>query len=127
MAGVSLTNKEEQLFAMLLEDKDNQGGTWVCISNDPQLINQESIEIKKGWWKKSMQLFVSSSDCVKIKLKERSYSTDHELSPIGKPDKFPSGMFVTNHFNKKKENIRYIQPNIMQHRITFIGEFYHPS
>jgi hypothetical protein len=27
MAGVSLTNKEEQLFAMLLEDKDNQGGT----------------------------------------------------------------------------------------------------
>jgi hypothetical protein len=26
-AGVSLTNKEEQLSAMLLEDKDNQGGT----------------------------------------------------------------------------------------------------
>jgi hypothetical protein len=26
-AGVSLTNKEEQLSAMPLEDKDNQGGT----------------------------------------------------------------------------------------------------
>jgi len=52
---------------------------------------------------------------------------DYELSPIGKSDKPPSGMFVTNHFNKKKENIRYIQPSIMQHRITFTGEFYHPN
>jgi hypothetical protein len=26
-AGVSLTNKEEQLSAMPLEDKDNRGGT----------------------------------------------------------------------------------------------------
>jgi hypothetical protein len=48
-------------------------------------------------------------------------------SLVGTSDKFPSGMFVTNHFNKKKENIRYIQPSIMQHRITFIGVFYHPS
>jgi hypothetical protein len=46
---------------------------------------------------------------------------------IGTSDKFPSGMFVTNHFNIKKENTRYIQPSIMQHRITFIGEFYHQS
>ena len=52
---------------------------------------------------------------------------DYELSPIGKSDKPPSGMLVTNHFNKKKENIRYIQLSIMQHRITFIGEFYHPN
>ena len=52
---------------------------------------------------------------------------DYELSLIGKSDKPPSGMLVTNHFNKKKENIRYIQPSIMQHRITFIGEFYHPN
>ena len=48
-------------------------------------------------------------------------------SLIGTSDKFCSGMFVTNHFNKNKENIRYIQPSIMQHRITFIGEFYHPN
>ena len=55
-ADISLTNKEEQLSTMLLEDKDNQGGTWVCISNEPQLVNQGSTKIKKGWWKKSMQL-----------------------------------------------------------------------
>jgi hypothetical protein len=40
-AGVSLTNKDEQLSAKLLDDKDNQGRTWVCISNEPQLVNQE--------------------------------------------------------------------------------------
>ena len=61
MAGVSLSNKEEQLSATLLEDEDNQGGICVRIPNEPQLINEESIEIKKGWWKKSMQLSVSSS------------------------------------------------------------------
>jgi hypothetical protein len=61
VAGVSLTNKEEQLSAMPLEDKDNQGETWVCISNEPQLVNQGLTKIKKGWWKKSMQLSVSSS------------------------------------------------------------------
>ena len=58
-AGVSLTNKEE-LSTTPSEDKDNQGETWVYISNGPQLINQESTKIKKGWWKKSMQLSVSS-------------------------------------------------------------------
>jgi hypothetical protein len=46
-SAVSLTNKEEQLFAMPLEDKNNQGGTRVCIFNGPQLINQESTKIKK--------------------------------------------------------------------------------
>jgi hypothetical protein len=46
---------------MPLEDKDNQGGTWVYISNEPQLINQGSRKIKKGWWEKSVQLSVSSS------------------------------------------------------------------
>ena len=70
MAGVSLTNKEE-LSATPLEDKDNQGGTWVYISNGPQLVNQESTKIKKGWWKKSMQLSVSSSDGAKTKLNAR--------------------------------------------------------
>ena len=44
---------------MLLDDKDKQGGTWVCISNEPQLVNQESAKIKKGWREKRMQLFVS--------------------------------------------------------------------
>jgi hypothetical protein len=34
-------------------------------------------------------------------------------------------MFVTNHFNKTKENTRYIQSNIMQDKITFTGEFHH--
>jgi hypothetical protein len=43
-----LTNKEEQLFAMSLKDKNNQGGTRVYIFNGLQLINQESIKIKKG-------------------------------------------------------------------------------
>jgi hypothetical protein len=43
-----LTNKEEQLSVMPLEDKNNQGGTRVCIFNGPQLINQESTKIKKG-------------------------------------------------------------------------------
>jgi hypothetical protein len=44
----SLTNKEEQLSAMPLEDKNNQGGTRGCIFNGPQPINQESTKIKKG-------------------------------------------------------------------------------
>ena len=61
------------------------------------------------------------------KEKKRSYSMDYKPSLIGKSDKPPSGMFVTNHFNKMKENTRYIQPSIMQHKITFIGEFYHPN
>ena len=80
MVGVSLTNKEEELSAMPLEDKDNQGGTWVCISNGPQLVNQESTKIKKGWWKKSMQLFVSSSDGAKTKLNVRKGPTQRTTS-----------------------------------------------
>ena len=52
---------------------------------------------------------------------------DYELSPTGKFNKPPLGKFVTNHFNKKKENIRYIQPSIMQQKISFAGEFYHPN
>ena len=71
MAGVSLTNKEEELSAKPLEDKDNQGRTWVYISNGLQLVNQELMKIKKGWWKKSMQLSVSSSDGAKTKLNVR--------------------------------------------------------
>ena len=47
-AGVSLTNQEEQLFVTPLEDKDNQGGTWVSSPKELQLINQESTKIKKG-------------------------------------------------------------------------------
>jgi hypothetical protein len=43
----SLTNKE-QLSAMLLEDKNNQGGIRVLIFNGLQLVNQESTKIKKG-------------------------------------------------------------------------------
>ena len=71
MVGVSLTIKEEELSATPLEDKDNQGGTWVCISNGPQLVNEESTKIKKGWWKKSMQLSVSLSDGAKTKINVR--------------------------------------------------------
>jgi hypothetical protein len=48
-------------------------------------------------------------------------------SLIGTSDKFPSGMIVTYHFDKTKENIRYIKPSIMQHRIIFIEEFYQPK
>ena len=59
--GISLTNKEEQLSTILLEDKDNQGGTRVCISNEHQLVDQKATKIKKGWWKKNMQLSTSSS------------------------------------------------------------------
>jgi hypothetical protein len=33
---------------MLLEDKDHHGGTQVCSPNKQQLINQESMKIKKG-------------------------------------------------------------------------------
>ena len=32
---------------------DDQGGTWVCISNKPQLINQGSTKIKKMAWQKN--------------------------------------------------------------------------
>jgi hypothetical protein len=56
-----------------------------------------------------------------------SCSSDYELSVIGKSDKPSFRMFVTNHFNKTKENTRYIQPSIMQHRIIFTEEFYQPS
>jgi hypothetical protein len=60
--GWCITDKqEEQLFTMPLEDKDNQGGTQVCISNKHQFINQESLNIKKGWRKKNMQLSASLS------------------------------------------------------------------
>ena len=59
-AGISLSNREEQLSAMPLEDKDKQGGNWVRSPKELQLVNQESTKIKKGWWKKNMQLFVSS-------------------------------------------------------------------
>jgi len=45
MDGISLTNKEEELSATPL---DNQGGTRVCIYNEPQLVNQGSTKIKKG-------------------------------------------------------------------------------
>jgi hypothetical protein len=44
----SLTNKEEQLSAMSLEDKNNQGGTRVCVFNGPQLVNQELMKFKKS-------------------------------------------------------------------------------
>jgi hypothetical protein len=44
--GVSLT---EQLFAMPPEDKDHQGRTRVYISNEHQVINQDSTKkIKSG-------------------------------------------------------------------------------
>jgi hypothetical protein len=57
--GISLT---KQLFAMSPEDKDHQGRTWVYISNEHRFVNQDSTKkIKSGWWKKIMQLFVSSS------------------------------------------------------------------
>ena len=46
---------------MPLDDKDKQGGTWVCISNEPQLVNQELAKIKKGWREKNMQLSTTSS------------------------------------------------------------------
>ena len=47
-AGVLLSKIEEQLFTILLEDKDNQRGTRVCISNEHQLVNQKATKIKKG-------------------------------------------------------------------------------
>ena len=46
-AVISLTNKEEQLSAMPLEDEDNQGGICVHVPKEPQLVNQESTKIKK--------------------------------------------------------------------------------
>jgi hypothetical protein len=49
-------------------------------------------------------------------------------SLIGTSDKSPLGMFVTTHLKRRKDkDIRYVQPSIMQHYITFIGEFYHPN
>jgi hypothetical protein len=56
---------------MPLEVKDNQGGAWVYIPNRPWLIDQKSMKIKKGWWKKSMQLFIFPSDGEKAKLNVR--------------------------------------------------------
>ena len=82
---------------MPLEDKDNQGGTWVHSPNEYQLVNQESTKIKKGWWEKNKQL----SEWYKEK--KRSYSMDYKPSLIGKSDKPPSGMFVTNHFKKRRK------------------------
>ena len=75
IASVSL--KKEQFSAILLVDKDNQGGNWVCISNKPQLVNQESRKIKMGWWEKNMQLFEW------YKEKERSCSMDYKPSLTG--------------------------------------------
>jgi hypothetical protein len=71
--GISLT---EQLFAMLLEDKDHQGRTQVCISNEHQFVNQDSTKIKNGWWKKIMQLSVSSSPGLDSPKKSRMQRRD---------------------------------------------------
>jgi len=61
MAGVSLTNKKEQLSTMPLEDKHNKGGTWVCISNEHQLVNQEINQNQEKLMKETMQLSAFSS------------------------------------------------------------------
>jgi hypothetical protein len=74
MAGVSLINKEEQLSAMPLEDKDNQGGTWVCISNEPQLINQGSTKNQERLMEEEhvvVRILISRIGRCKEKLKAR--------------------------------------------------------
>jgi len=43
-AGVLLSNGEEQLSATPIEDKDSQGGTQDCSSNEHQLVNQDSTK-----------------------------------------------------------------------------------
>jgi hypothetical protein len=105
MHAASLTNKEEQLSSMLLEDKNNQGGTRVCIFNGPQLVNQESTKIKKGLQKKSMQLFVFPSDGEKAKLNVRwrpvqwttsSHQRVNRISPLLQ-------VCVTTHFKRRKD------------------------
>ena len=68
------------------------------------------------------------SECCKEKLNTRKGHAQWTMSSrSGKSNKPLLGMFVTNHFNKIKEKTRYIQPSIMQHKITFTGEFYHPN
>jgi len=59
--GTLLSKIEEQLSAILLEDKDNQGGTRVCISNEHQFVNREATKMMKGWREKNMLLSASSS------------------------------------------------------------------
>jgi hypothetical protein len=46
-AGVSLTNKEEQLSAMLLEDKDNQGGLEFASAMNPNLSTKDQQKSRK--------------------------------------------------------------------------------
>jgi hypothetical protein len=46
-AGVSLTNKEEQLSAMLLEDKDNQGGLELASPMNPNLSTKDQQKSRK--------------------------------------------------------------------------------
>jgi hypothetical protein len=113
----SLINKEEQLSAMPLENKNNQGRTRACIFNGPQLVNQESTKIKKGWQKKSMQLFIFPLDGEKAKLNVRqgpvqwTTSSHQWVNQISSPS---SSMFVTTHFKRRKDkDIRYVQPSIM--------------
>ena len=43
------SSKEEQFSTTPLEEKDHQGRTRVCISNEHQFINQEPMKIKKDW------------------------------------------------------------------------------
>ena len=47
IAGVSLTNKEEELSTMPLEDKDNQGGTWVASPMNPNSSTKNQQKSRK--------------------------------------------------------------------------------
>jgi len=63
---------------MPLEDKDNQGGTWVSISNEHQLVSQEINKNQEGLMREEKQLSKW------YKEKKRSCSMDYKHSLIGK-------------------------------------------
>ena len=98
MAGVLLINKEEQLSAMPL---DNHGVTWVCISNEPQLVNQEST--KKSRRVDGRRTY-NCPNGTKKNLTQGKVLLNGLRALTGKSDKPPLAIFVTSHFNKIKEH-----------------------
>ena len=76
---------------MPLEDKDNQGGTWVAspMNTNSSTKNNKNQERLMEEEHAIVRILISR---IEASYKKRSCSTNYELSPIGKLVKPPLGM-----------------------------------